>query len=96
MYQQKFFENVSREEIEKEIRREGFEPFLFSNVAGYRYEFHQHPTEKLLVFLEGSITVKAGDKTYECRAGDKLLIPGNVEHEAKVGPEGCVFFWSER
>lgn len=96
MYQPKFFENKSQEEIKKEIKEEGFEPILFSHGPGYRYESHQHITEKLLVFLEGSMEVKAGDKTYECRAGDKLLIPSNVEHEATVGSDGCVFFWSER
>lgn len=30
------------------------------------------------------------------RAGDKFIIPGNVEHSAVVGPEDCVFFGSER
>ena len=96
MYQQNFFENKSRAEIEKKIREDGFEPILFSHGPGYRYEAHQHITEKLLVFLEGSMKVRAGDKTYECRTGDKLLIPSSVEHEATVGPAGCIFFWSER
>lgn len=96
MYQQNFLKNIDQKEIEKEIKKEGFEPFLFSHGPGYRYEPHQHPTEKLLVFLKGSMMVKAGGETYECRAGDKLIIPGNVEHEAIVGLDGCVFFWSER
>ena len=96
MYQKKFFKDIDQKEIEKEIRKEGFEPFLFSHGPGYRYEPHQHPTEKLLVFLEGSMIVKARGETYKFRAGDKLLIPENVEHGATASPDGCVFFWSER
>ena len=39
---------------------------------------------------------KVGDNTFNCSPGDKVVIPGNVEHEATAGPEGCVFFWSEK
>jgi hypothetical protein len=34
--------------------------------------------------------------TYECSAGDQLIIPGSVEHSAVIGREGCVYFWSEK
>ena len=32
----------------------------------------------------------------DCVSGDRLLIPGNTEHSAVVGSQGCEFFWSER
>ena len=95
-YHSRFYKDIDELQIKEEIKKEGFEPFLFSHGPRYRYEPHQHSTEKLLVFLEGSMWVRAGDKEYNCKAGDKLLISGNVEHEATTGPEGCTFFWSER
>lgn len=35
-------------------------------------------------------------KIYHCKPGDKMIIPGNTVHEAVVGSDGCVFYWSER
>ena len=40
--------------------------------------------------------VRVGDETFQCKAGDKVIVDGNVKHSAVVGPEGCTFFWSEK
>jgi len=55
-----------------------------------------HPETKLLVFLEGEMTVYVGEKSYQSQTGNRFVIPGNVEHSAVVGPKGCVLLWSER
>lgn len=96
MYFQKFFKDLDVNKIKEELRKEGWEPVLFENEPGFVYERHQHPETKLLVFLKGSMKVSVGDETFECRVGDKLIIPGNTPHKALVGDEGCTFFWSEK
>jgi quercetin dioxygenase-like cupin family protein len=96
MYTPKFFPRLDKESIAAEIRKEGFDPILIQDPPGHVYSAHRHPETKLLAFLLGSMTVKVGDNTFNCSPGDKVVIPGNVEHEAMVGPEGCVFFWSEK
>ena len=96
MYEEGVYKNLSREEIEKRIRSEGFEPSLIQDDPGYKYPRHKHPEKKLLVFLEGDMNVMVGNETFHCKPGDKLVIGGNIEHEAVVGGGGCIFFWAER
>lgn len=42
------------------------------------------------------MTVESGGERYACRPGDELVIAGGREHAARVGPDGCRFFWSEQ
>ena len=96
MYYPTFYKGKSREEIEEMIREEGFNPVLFDDEPGYVYKEHQHPQRKLLAFLKGTMKVTVNGETYNCKAGGKLLVPGNTAHSAKVGRAGCIFFWSEK
>ncbi len=96
MYQPKFYKSANKELIAKEIEKDGFDPVCITDPPGRVYPPHRHPETKLLAFLEGSMEVKVGNNSQECRPGDKYIIPGNVEHSAIVGSGGCVFFWSEK
>ena len=96
MYTANFFSRLDKESVRAEIRNEGFEPTLIQDPPGHVYSAHRHPETKLLAFLLGSMTVKVGDNTFHCSPGDRVVIPDHVEHEAIAGPEGCVFFWSEK
>jgi len=96
MYESKFYKTIDRDRITEEIRKEGFDPLPINDSPGHVYPSHRHATTKLLVFLKGSMEVEVAGQKYSCRPGDKLVIPGNVEHSALVGPEGCLFFWSEK
>jgi quercetin dioxygenase-like cupin family protein len=96
MYYPKFYKGKSQEEIAEMVREEGFNPVLFNDDPGYVYKEHQHPQRKLLAFLKGSMKVKVKGETFNCHAGDRVLVPGNTPHTAKVGRAGCTFFWSEK
>ena len=96
MYQQGFYKQIDEARIIEEVRREGFDPLPITDPPSHRYPPHRHPEIKLLVFLAGEMEVTVGAKSYQCSAGDRLVIQGNVEHSATVGPEGCVFLWSEK
>ena len=78
------------------LRRDGWEPIPISDPAGYLYPPHSHAATKLLAILSGSMEVRVAGETYRCLPGDQVVIPGNVEHAALVGPDGCRFFWSEQ
>jgi hypothetical protein len=41
------------------------------------------------------MTVATGGRSHVLRPGDRLIVPGQQEHAALVGPEGCTFLWSE-
>lgn len=90
------FKNFPIELIEKEIRCRGFDPILIKNEPDYTYSKHSHEETKLLVFIKGSMDVLVDNKEYSCNPGDMLIINGNVEHSAKVGHNGCTFYWSEK
>jgi len=96
MYFKKFYKSIEKSKIIKDIVKEGFEPKMFTNIAGEVYTSHHHPETKLLVFIKGEMTVEVGKKTYKCSKGDKLIIPGNIVHSAHIGILGCTFLWSEK
>jgi quercetin dioxygenase-like cupin family protein len=96
MYQAKFYKKIDKERIAEEVEREGFDPVCITDPPGRDYPSHHHAETKLLVFLEGTMEVTVGDRSYDCKPGDKLIIPGNAEHSAVAGPKGCTFFWSEK
>ncbi len=95
-YEPRAFAGLDRAEVLARVRAEGWEPAAFTDPPGALYPWHRHPEAKLLAFLTGSMEVRVEGQTYRCQAGDKLIIPGNAEHAAVVGPEGCTFFWSEQ
>lgn len=49
---------------------------------------HRHPHEQFGVILSGELTLTVAGEPLLLRAGDMYLIPGNVPHSAKAGPEG--------
>ena len=49
---------------------------------------HSHPHEQSTYVLEGELLFYLADESRLLRAGDVVIIPGGVEHFAKVGPMG--------
>jgi ribokinase len=96
MYESKYYQKFSIAQIAQKVRDEGFDPMRIADPPGSVYSPHTHPETKLLAFLQGTMKVTVQGESYECSPGDKLLIPGNVEHSAIAGPEGCTYFWSEK
>lgn len=96
MYSPQFYKNFSKKQIAETIIEEGFDPFEIFDEPGFVYSEHKHPETKILAFIEGSMDIKFGGRTYHCTPGDKVIIPGNTLHAAKVGKDGCRFFWSEK
>jgi len=96
IYEPHAFAGQDQAQVREAVRRDGWDPLLVSDPPGAVYPPHHHAEAKLLAFLAGSMEVKVGGAVYRCLPGDKLIIPGGVEHAALVGPEGCVFFWSEQ
>jgi quercetin dioxygenase-like cupin family protein len=90
------YKNLREPEIFERMMTEGFAPLAVDDPPGGYYPPHQHPETELLVFLAGGMEVLVQDQTYHCRAGDRLLIPGNVEHTALVHADGCAYFWAEK
>lgn len=88
--------NMHEDEIKRDIQNEGFAPIRLSDPPNRVYHRHKHPETKLLAVVRGSMELIIGDQGVAAQAGDKIVIPGNIYHQAIIGPGGCTFFWSER
>jgi quercetin dioxygenase-like cupin family protein len=91
-----FKKDAPIEEIVNYIKSQGFIPIRISNSPGYEYIVHTHPETKILVGLKGYMKVQVETVYYTLKPGDLLIIEGNKVHNAKVGDEGCVFYWAEK
>jgi unsaturated pyranuronate lyase len=50
--------------------------------AGWIGVAHSHPHDQMAYVVSGHLTVTAGGRTFEARAGDSFVIQGGVEHQA--------------
>jgi quercetin dioxygenase-like cupin family protein len=74
------------------LRREGLEPYAWSNGPGDVYGAHSHHYNKVIYVVEGSITfgLPATGQEIALQAGDRLDLPAGVSHDAIVGPGGVL------
>jgi quercetin dioxygenase-like cupin family protein len=54
----------------------------WSMKAGARAAAHKHPHEQIAYMLKGKMEFRLGDERRTCGAGDIVVIPSGVEHEA--------------
>jgi quercetin dioxygenase-like cupin family protein len=74
----------------KDIEAQGYATHIWSHEPNYEYGIHNHPYDKIIVVLEGSIRFDMPKQktTHRLAAGDSLSIPAGTIHSALVGPEG--------
>lgn len=90
-----FYLGADEDHICAALSCEGYRPQRIEEPPGAVYDAQQHLTDILIAYVKGSADVRIGDRIYNCCAGDRLLIPGNIEHSAKIGPEGVVYLMTE-
>lgn len=94
-YEPKAFPTIDEDAIRNEMGKRGYDPQRVEEPPGAVYEPHKNPTDLLLVYLEGSATVRVGNQEFHCSPGDRLHISGNVEHSATIGKDGVVYLLTE-
>lgn len=83
----------SQAELARRVVEEtGGTPRWWSNGAGDRYDWHEHPYHKVLFCSKGSIVFHLHDGDVELGPGDRLDVEPGTSHAATVGREGvtCV------
>jgi hypothetical protein len=72
------------------LRAEGLDAGSWSNGPGDVYAPHRHPYDKVLVVARGSIAFGLPDlgRSEALSAGDRLDLPAETRHDARVGPDG--------
>ncbi|MDH3261243.1 MAG: cupin [Acidimicrobiia bacterium] len=70
------------------FREEGLVPHEWFNRAGFSYEQHAHPYDKVLICVDGSITFHTPSGDILLAQGDRLDLPAGTDHAATVGRLG--------
>ena len=52
--------------------------------AGWVGKRHSHPHEQMVYVVSGAIRLTMQGEGYDLRAGDSILVAGDVEHEASA------------
>ncbi|HSS92537.1 MAG TPA: cupin domain-containing protein [Candidatus Dormibacteraeota bacterium] len=73
------------------LQREAGSCYSWSNGPHERYAAHNHPYEKVLYCVDGSLTflLEREGRRIELNAGDRMVLPAGTVHSAIVGPAGC-------
>jgi mannose-6-phosphate isomerase-like protein (cupin superfamily) len=71
-------------------------PRSWGNGPGDVYAAHEHPNDKVLFCLDGSIVFHTDDGDLALEAGDRLDLPARTRHAATVAPSGrsCLEAWA--
>lgn len=71
---------------------------FIENPPGCVFPVHSHPSEQILVILEGEEEHICGDEKFLMKAGDLCIHPSNVPHggETKTGFKGIDIFCPPR
>jgi hypothetical protein len=72
------------------LMQDGIAVSAWADGPGDRYAAHAHDFDKILVIVEGSISIRliALGTTQLLQAGDRLDLPAGMSHAAEVGPAG--------
>ncbi len=59
------------------------------------YPPHTHARIVAHVILEGDMVLTVGGDSVTLSPGDRMDIPANVTHTARIGPYGCTYLIGE-
>ena len=86
-----------REEILRDrLIAGGFDAFRWRDEPGAVYEPHAHDHHESLWVIAGEITFGIGGRDYRLGPGDRLMLPANTVHTARVGAHGATYFIGQR
>jgi len=82
----------TREIIEKRMKKEGFSPWPWTDKAGTQYGDHQHENSEVRWIYKGKLIIGTAGETFTLNPGDRLDMPPNTIHWAKVPLTGPVSY----
>ena len=78
--------------LRRQLEREGYEVFEWSDRPGAYYAPHSHPEDQSHWVLSGALTLIVGGEEYTLRAGDRDRLAAGTVHAARVeGSERVVY-----
>ena len=78
--------------LRRQLEREGYEVFEWSDRPGASYAPHSHPEDQSHWVLSGELTLFVDGEEYTPHAGDRDYLPAWTVYEARVeGSEPAVY-----
>jgi len=75
---------VTQEEAEARLHREGYECFCWYDVPGTNYPKHRHDYDECLWILRGELHFTIGEETFSVKTGDRIYLPARTPHTVKA------------
>lgn len=89
--------SMNVEAWEKHLRDEGFTTtYVWQDGPGAFYPDHTHATLTAHVILEGSMTLTCQGVTKTYQPGDRVDVPAETVHSARMGADGCRYLIGEK
>ena len=84
------------EGLTQRLEAKGLRSELFSDPPGTKYGRHAHEWNDFVVIVSGQMTIGIGDEFWVMKPGDRLDIPKNTFHWAKVTGRKDVVYLSAK
>lgn len=95
MYIAAAFKGKNEKEVLTNLESEGYVATKIHESAGQVYSPQCRRDIRVMVILEGSVSVEIAGHRFEAGPEDEIIIPSHIMHSVKVGPSGCTFYWCE-
>lgn len=82
--------------LRRQLEGEGFDVHLWRDPSDRTYAPHAHEHDESLWVVRGRIVFRIQGTEYPLEAGDRLMLPGGIVHEAKAGPQGATYLIGQR
>lgn len=80
---------IPESDLAESLKKEGYALQTWSNGPHFSYASHDHPYDKVIVVLAGSICFDTpGSESHELKVGDRLRLAAGTVHSAIAGPRG--------
>ncbi|MCF7803839.1 MAG: cupin domain-containing protein [Candidatus Marinimicrobia bacterium] len=76
------------EQLKQQLRKEGYGGIhAFTDRPGATYGDHQHDYIEVRWLVQGEVTFGVNGEDYTLKPGDRLDMPANTVHDARIHPE---------
>ena len=76
-------------DLRDRLEAEGFDVVVWRDRSNWSYEPHAHEHDESLWVLEGNLVLRIDGQDYGLGPGDRMMLPKEVVHDARVGPDGA-------
>ena len=90
-------EKPNLENLKKELEKEDLHPYIFSSEIGDYFPDHLHKHDEIRIVISGSMKFGVKNQEVVLNEGDRLNLPRNILHWAKViGKKRCIMLSASR